>query len=131
MICSKGTSRLMTPLFPIYGRFPYYPYSIGISYWEYGFLIAHISIHTFWLTPFHTPKGGTIIWGSPKRQDRNKFSKLCDSLRVDQPEWSQFATLEEARRFCKTAGGGSMMRKRFTTICMDPYGPIKTVVYFR
>lgn len=44
--------------------------------------------------------------GAPKRQDRNKFSKLCDSLRVDQPEWSQFATLEEARRFCKTAGGG-------------------------
>ena len=37
-------------------------------------------------------------------QDRNKFSKLCDSLRIDQPEWSQFATLEEARRFCKTAG---------------------------
>lgn len=28
-------------------------------------------------------------------EDRNKFSQLCDALRVDQPEWSEFATLED------------------------------------
>ena len=52
--------------------------------------------------------------GLPKpHQDRNKFSKLCDSLRVDQPEWSQFATLEEARRFCKTAGYPVLVRPSY------------------
>eukprot|EP00435_Cladocopium_sp_Y103_P027608 s1158_g6.t2 len=56
---------------------------------------------------------GTSVEAIDACEDRNKFSKLCDSLRVDQPEWSQFATLEEARRFCKTAGYPVLVRPSY------------------
>ena len=33
-------------------------------------------------------------------ENRFKFSRLCDSLGIDQPEWSEFTTVEEAEDFC-------------------------------
>eukprot|EP00931_Biecheleriopsis_adriatica_P111996 TRINITY_DN864_c0_g1_i1.p1 TRINITY_DN864_c0_g1~~TRINITY_DN864_c0_g1_i1.p1 ORF type:complete len:1585 (-),score=359.91 TRINITY_DN864_c0_g1_i1:13-4767(-) len=56
---------------------------------------------------------GTSVEAIDACEDRNKFSKLCDSLRIDQPEWSQFATLEEARRFCKVAGFPVLVRPSY------------------
>lgn len=40
---------------------------------------------------------GTSVEAIDACEDRNKFSQLCDHLRVDQPEWSEFATLEDAK----------------------------------
>jgi len=56
---------------------------------------------------------GTSVMAIDACEDRNKFSKLCDSLRIDQPEWSQFATLEEAHAFCKVAGFPVLVRPSY------------------
>ncbi|CAL1141702.1 unnamed protein product [Cladocopium goreaui] len=56
---------------------------------------------------------GTSVEAIDACEDRNKFSQLCDRLRVDQPEWSEFATLEEARRFCTVAGYPVLVRPSY------------------
>merc|ERR1719327_2641874 len=40
---------------------------------------------------------GTSVDAIDMCENRFKFSKLCDKLRIDQPAWSQFTTVEEAR----------------------------------
>jgi carbamoyl-phosphate synthase small subunit len=44
---------------------------------------------------------GTSVAAIDAAEDRSKFSALCDSLRIDQPEWSQFTTYQEAVDFCR------------------------------
>lgn len=56
---------------------------------------------------------GTSVEAIDACEDRNKFSQLCDALRVDQPEWSEFATLEEARRFCTMTGYPVLVRPSY------------------
>eukprot|EP00930_Biecheleria_cincta_P086946 TRINITY_DN761_c0_g1_i4.p1 TRINITY_DN761_c0_g1~~TRINITY_DN761_c0_g1_i4.p1 ORF type:complete len:1593 (+),score=314.31 TRINITY_DN761_c0_g1_i4:81-4859(+) len=56
---------------------------------------------------------GTSVSAIDACEDRSKFSKLCDSLRISQPEWSKFATLEEARHFCKIAGFPVLVRPSY------------------
>merc|ERR1712203_177185 len=46
-------------------------------------------------------------------ENRFKFSKLCDSLRIDQPAWSQFTTIEEAFVFAKRAGYPALVRPSY------------------
>jgi len=63
-------------------------------------------------------KMGVPIMGTPATsidmaEDRSKFSKLCDSLGIDQPEWSQFVTLDEARAFCKQVGFPVLVRPSY------------------
>jgi len=56
---------------------------------------------------------GTSVEAIDACEDRKKFSRLCDGLRVDQPEWSEFASLEEARRFCTMAGYPVLVRPSY------------------
>jgi len=56
---------------------------------------------------------GTSVEAIDACEDRSKFSKLCDSLRIDQPEWSQFATLQEAEKFCQVAGFPVLVRPSY------------------
>ena len=35
---------------------------------------------------------GTSVEAIDSAENRSKFSRLCDNLNVDQPEWSQFST---------------------------------------
>jgi carbamoyl-phosphate synthase large subunit len=42
---------------------------------------------------------GTSVEAIDTCENRFKFSALCDSLRIDQPEWSQFTSIEEAFEF--------------------------------
>merc|ERR1711988_710095 len=44
---------------------------------------------------------GTSVEAIDTCENRYKFSKLCDSLRIDQPEWSEFQTVEEAFHFAR------------------------------
>jgi len=46
-------------------------------------------------------------------ENRFKFSKLCDALRIDQPEWSEFTTVDEAFHFCKRAGYPALVRPSY------------------
>lgn len=47
--------------------------------------------------------GARILGTSPKQidraEDRHKFSSMLDSLKIDQPEWSELTSLEEAKTF--------------------------------
>ena len=56
---------------------------------------------------------GTSVEAIDACEDRNKFSQLCDQLHIDQPEWSQFETLDEARSFCRSAGFPVLVRPSY------------------
>lgn len=56
---------------------------------------------------------GTSVEAIDACENRFKFSKLCDSLRIDQPEWSEFTTVEEAFHFCKRAGFPVLVRPSY------------------
>ncbi|KAJ9467135.1 Protein URA2 [Diplonema papillatum] len=51
--------------------------------------------------------GVTILGTSPSSidscEDRNKFSKLCDTLGIDQPEWLEARSIDEAKEFARRA----------------------------
>jgi carbamoyl-phosphate synthase small subunit len=42
---------------------------------------------------------GTTVQSIDMAENRFKFSRLCDSLGIDQPEWSEFTTVEDAEDF--------------------------------
>eukprot|EP01061_Rhynchopus_euleeides_P012734 TRINITY_DN2242_c0_g1_i2.p1 TRINITY_DN2242_c0_g1~~TRINITY_DN2242_c0_g1_i2.p1 ORF type:complete len:1512 (+),score=747.08 TRINITY_DN2242_c0_g1_i2:591-4538(+) len=56
------------------------------------------------VVPLHEA-GVTILGTSPESidmcEDRNKFSKLCDDLHIDQPQWIDACSVEEAKEFAK------------------------------
>jgi len=56
---------------------------------------------------------GTSVEAIDACENRYKFSKLCDSLRIDQPEWSEFTTPEEAYHFCTRAGYPVLVRPSY------------------
>jgi carbamoylphosphate synthase large subunit len=56
---------------------------------------------------------GTSVEAIDACENRYKFSKLCDSLRIDQPEWSEFTTTEEAFFFCRRAGYPALVRPSY------------------
>jgi carbamoylphosphate synthase large subunit len=56
---------------------------------------------------------GTSVEAIDTCENRFKFSKLCDSLRVDQPEWSEFTTVEEAFHFARRTGYPCLVRPSY------------------
>ena len=56
---------------------------------------------------------GTSVEAIDACENRFKFSQLCDSLRVDQPEWSQFTTVDEAYHFAKCVGYPCLVRPSY------------------
>lgn len=43
---------------------------------------------------------GTSVESIDQAENRFKFSQLCDTLVIDQPQWSEFTTYEGAAEFC-------------------------------
>jgi len=56
---------------------------------------------------------GTSVEAIDACENRFKFSKLCDQLRIDQPQWSQFTTIDEAYHFCRIAGYPVLVRPSY------------------
>ncbi|CAK0863984.1 unnamed protein product [Prorocentrum cordatum] len=56
---------------------------------------------------------GTSVESIDACENRFKFSQLCDSLRIDQPEWSEFTTVEEAFHFCKRVSFPVLVRPSY------------------
>merc|ERR1719436_1116369 len=56
---------------------------------------------------------GTSVEAIDACENRYKFSKLCDSLRIDQPEWSEFTTIDEAFFFAKRVGYPCLVRPSY------------------
>ena len=48
-----------------------------------------------------------------KAEDRNKFSMLCDSLGIPQPEWRELKDIESAKKFAKDAGFPVLVRPSY------------------
>eukprot|EP00965_Chrysotila_dentata_P250569 6209525-Pleurochrysis_carterae.AAC.1 len=46
-------------------------------------------------------------------EDRNKFSALCDSVGIDQPEWQLLTSPEEATAFCDKVGYPCLVRPSY------------------
>lgn len=46
-------------------------------------------------------------------EDRHKFSKLLDKINVDQPEWKELSTIEEAKNFAKKVGYPILVRPSY------------------
>jgi carbamoyl-phosphate synthase small subunit len=56
---------------------------------------------------------GTSVDAIDACENRFKFSKLCDNLRIDQPVWSQFTTVEEGYHFCRNVGYPVLVRPSY------------------
>ncbi len=58
-----------------------------------------------------------IIGTSPKQidnaEDRNKFSKILDSLDIDQPDWKELTDLESAKQFAADVGYPVLIRPSY------------------
>ena len=61
--------------------------------------------------------GAVILGTSPsnidRAEDRNKFSTLLDQLDVDQPEWKDLTTIDEARSFAALVGYPVLIRPSY------------------
>ena len=69
---------------------------------------------------------GTSVAAIDAAENRSKFSALCDSLRIDQPEWSQFTTFSEALDFCNLVSFPVLVRPSYVLS-----GAAMRVVYSR
>lgn len=63
-------------------------------------------------------KAGVKVMGtSPasidRAEDRYKFSRLIDSLGIDQPPWKELSTIEEAKKFAREAGYPVLVRPSY------------------
>jgi carbamoyl-phosphate synthase small subunit len=56
---------------------------------------------------------GTSVDAIDACENRYKFSKLCDSLRIDQPEWSEFSTVDEAFHFARRVSYPCLVRPSY------------------
>jgi carbamoyl-phosphate synthase large subunit len=61
---------------------------------------------------------GINVLGTPpesvdKAENRHSFSALLDELKIDQPEWSELVTIEEAQRFAKEVGYPVLVRPSY------------------
>jgi carbamoyl-phosphate synthase large subunit len=68
---------------------------------------------------------GTSVQSIDSAENRFKFSRLCDALDIDQPEWSEFTTYEEAEDFCKKESFPVLVRPSYVLsgaamrVCQD------------
>ena len=69
------------------------------------------------LAPRLHSRGVKILGTSPedidRAEDRNKFSSLLDELGIDQPEWMEAKSLDEAREFADRVGYPVMIRPSY------------------
>merc|ERR1719210_743585 len=56
---------------------------------------------------------GTSVEAIDTCENRFKFSQLCDALRIDQPEWSEFTTTDEAIHFCRRVQYPALVRPSY------------------
>src|SRR5207245_8289471 len=70
----------------------------------------------------------SILGSSPdsidSAEDRSKFSRLLDRLRIEQPQWSRLETLGQAEKFSKSSGYRLLIRASYVLS-----GSAMTVVY--
>jgi len=56
---------------------------------------------------------GTSPLDIDKAEDRNKFSSLCDSLQIPQPEWEELTNISEAKKFAEKVSYPVLIRPSY------------------
>lgn len=56
---------------------------------------------------------GTSVVSVDRCEDREKFSQMCDILRIDQPAWARFHKIEKANAFADKVGYPVLVRPSF------------------
>ena len=56
---------------------------------------------------------GTSAKSIDRAEDRHKFSSMCDSLGVDQPQWKELTTLDDIYQFVETVGFPVIVRPSY------------------
>ena len=56
---------------------------------------------------------GTSPENIDRAEDRHKFSQLCDSLGIPQPEWRELTTIEKAKEFAEKEGYPVLVRPSY------------------
>eukprot|EP01127_Copromyxa_protea_P023478 TRINITY_DN879_c0_g1_i2.p1 TRINITY_DN879_c0_g1~~TRINITY_DN879_c0_g1_i2.p1 ORF type:complete len:2180 (-),score=570.05 TRINITY_DN879_c0_g1_i2:157-5766(-) len=56
---------------------------------------------------------GTDVESIDNAENRYKFSRMLDTLNVDQPKWKECKTLADTKEFCKTVGYPCLVRPSF------------------
>lgn len=56
---------------------------------------------------------GTSPKSIDRAEDRNKFSAMCDELKIDQPKWNQFAEVKDAFKFAENVGYPVLVRPSY------------------
>jgi len=59
------------------------------------------------------PVLGTSVDSIDRAENRERFSSLLDELEIDQPEWSELTSHEEARRFAEQTGYPVLIRPSY------------------
>lgn len=59
------------------------------------------------------PLVGTTAESIDRAEDRNKFSKLLDELKIEQPKWRELTTLSHAKKFAKEVGYPVLIRPSY------------------
>lgn len=67
---------------------------------------------------FRCAKAGLAILGTSAEsidaaEDRHKFSRLCDSLEIPQPEWSELKNINDATKFASKVGYPVLVRPSY------------------
>ena len=65
------------------------------------------------LDSYTVPLLGTRAADIDRAEDRNKFSALLDHLRISQPEWDSFTTIQTAKKFCDRVGYPVLVRPSY------------------
>ncbi len=56
---------------------------------------------------------GTSALSIDNAEDRHKFSKLLDELQIDQPEWRELTSIDEAKKFARKVGYPVLIRPSY------------------
>ncbi|MEM4206816.1 MAG: carbamoyl-phosphate synthase large subunit, partial [Nitrososphaerota archaeon] len=65
------------------------------------------------LYEYNIPILGTSPVSIDRAEDRAKFSKLLDELKIPQPEWETLTSLQEAKNFCNLIGYPVLIRPSY------------------
>lgn len=65
------------------------------------------------LHTYHVPLLGTQAPDIDRAEDRSKFSALLDSLKIPQPQWDRFSTIEGAVTFAQDVGYPVLIRPSY------------------
>lgn len=54
-------------------------------------------------------------------ENRYKFSRLLDTIGVDQPQWKELTNVDDTRQFCEAVGYPCLVRPSYPNLLLPLY----------